>query len=135
VVAIASALLQTVASVKLTVGIAWIGALFSFHAHEHAFSSVRDGNHLDIVLSHDVTHDAHEHGPATHLHRSPADDHVVHLARDEARDTRRTPAVALPTSLASARLVITALRVAVALPPPPARPVPPLSRRSVVLRT
>ncbi len=135
VVAVSTALLQTLASVQLTIGLAWLGALFSLHAHEHALTSVRDGNHLDIVLSHDVAHDAHEHGPATHLQASPADDHVVHLASDEARDTRRTQAVSLPTALASARPVIAAPRVAAALPPPSARPVPPLSRRSVVLRT
>jgi len=133
-VAVATALLQTLASVQLAVGLAWLGALFSLHAHEHALTSVRDGNHLDIVLSHDVTHDAHEHGPATHLHGSPADDHVVHLASDAARDTRRMQAVALPMALTSARTMNSAPCVAAALPPP-ALPVLPLSRRSVVLRT
>ncbi len=132
-VAIASALLQTVASFQLAFGLAWFGMLFSDHAH--ALSSASDGRHLDLVLSHDATRETHEHGPATHLHRSPADDHIVHLASNEAREPRRAQPIALPVALASARPMITAPRVGAALSPPPARPVLPLSRRSVVLRT
>ena len=132
-VALASALLQTIASFPLAFGLAWFGMLFSDHAH--ALSSASDGRHLDLVLSHDAAPEAHDHGASNHLHGSPADDHVVHLASDEARDTRRTQPTALPVALASVRPMITAPRVAVALSPPIARPVPTFSRRSVVLRT
>ena len=133
VIAVASALLLTVANAQLAFGLAWFGAQFSDHAH--VLSSTSDGSHLDVVLSHAAAGDAHDHGHAANLRGSPADDHVVHLTSDEARDSRRTPAVAPPTTLASALPVIAAPRVAAALPPPSARPVPPLSRRSVVLRT
>jgi hypothetical protein len=137
VVAVAGALLQTVASVQLAIGLAWFGMLLSHLPHEgsHALSSVRDGNHLDLVLSHDAPLETHDHGSDTHLHRNAADDHVVHLVSDEARDSRRAPVGDLATTVATSRPVIAPPRVARVQPTPPARPVPPLSRRSVVLRT
>ena len=136
VVAVASALLQSVASVQVAVGFAWLSMLFSLHAHEHALSSVRDGNHLDLVLSHDAARDGHDHGDDTHLHVNSASDHVVHLTSDEALDSRRSLASGFAVTLAVSRPFSAApARLGSARPTPPTRPVPPLSRRSVVLRT
>ena len=133
VVAVASALLLTVAKVQLAFGLAWFGAQFADHAH--VLSSTFDSNHLDVVLSHAAAGDAHDHGPAAHLHGGPADDHVVHLTSDLASDSRRGQAGVLAMEFAESRPRIAPTRVASARPAPPARPVPPLSRRSVVLRT
>ena len=133
VIAVASALLLTVANVQLAFGLAWFGAQFSDHAH--VLSSASDGSHLDLVLSHDAAGDAHDHGPAAHLHSGPADDHVVHLTSDPASDSRRAQAGVLATEFAESRPMIAPTRVASARPALPARPVLPFSRRSVVLRT
>jgi hypothetical protein len=132
-VAIASALLQSVASFPLAFSVAWFGMLLSDHAH--ALISAPDGTHLDLVLTHDPARGEHDHGGGTHLHASHAEDHVVHLTSDEVRNARQTPPSTLPVALASASQMITVSRVVVLLPPTSPPPVLPLSRRSVVLRT
>jgi hypothetical protein len=131
--AVASALLQTVAGFQLAIAVAWLGLLFSDHAH--ALSSMSDGRHLDFVLTHDDSRDEHGHGSDTHLHGSPADDHVFHLASDDVRDSRRAPPPGLPVAVDASHPALPTSRVGGGLAPPFERPVPPLWRRSVVLRT
>jgi len=102
--------------------------------HPHALMTVIDGGHVDLILSHAVKRPVGEGDPG--LHSKSAEDHVVHIARDDLAAAQKRladplPAAPIPT-VPSVVTVSPALRLPETLA---VRAASPFSRRSVVLRT
>lgn len=106
--------------------------------HPHALMTVVDGSHVDLVLSHDTSHDM-TRAPgddAPSLHPKSAEDHVVHISKDELAAAQKRIAVSLPTATSPPAPSLVAIpRSPRAFSSAPVRAVASFSRRSVVLRT
>lgn len=102
--------------------------------HPHALMTVVDGGHLDLVLSHDTTHPVGDDAPS--LHPKSAEDHVVHIAKDELAAAQKRIAASLPAAPIPPAPSPAALPRSLRAPSDvPVRAVASFSRRSVVLRT
>ena len=107
--------------------------LSSDHAHETI--KVVDGNHIDVVHSHDRVRHVDTDELASHLHGARNDDHVVHLVADEDRLSPRVASPDLPAALGRIALDREPRPVAHVARPGSPRAVLPFARRSVVRRT
>lgn len=102
--------------------------------HSHAWMKVVDGGHVDLVLSHEAAHPTGAGGPR--IHPKDTQDHVVHLAPDEAAAAQKRLAQSPPASMpAPTPRVVVSSAVPRASAFVPCRQALPFSRRSVVLRT
>ncbi len=102
--------------------------------HPHALMTVIDGGHVDLVLSHATPRPAAEDGPG--LHPKSAEDHVVHIEKDELAAAQKRVAPVAPAALHPALPGIDPLPPTLRVPSRVAARVPAsFSRRSVVLRT
>jgi hypothetical protein len=129
-VALACGLLQLVTGIE---ALAFSDFLSSDHAHETI--KVVDGNHIDVVHSHDPVRHVDADELEAHLHGATTDDHVVHLVGDEDRLSPRVASPDLPAVLARVAPARELRLVASPIPQSSPRAVRPFARRSVVRRT
>ena len=102
--------------------------------HPHALMTVADGGHVDLILSHEATRPVGDDAPS--LHSKTAEDHVVHIAKDELAAAQKRVAEALPVATSPPTPSVVALPLSLRSPSVgPVRAVASFSRRSVVLRT
>jgi hypothetical protein len=130
VVALACGLLQLATGLE---ALAFSDFLSSDHAHETI--KVIDGNHIDVVHSHDPVRHVDADELEAHLHGARNDDHVVHLVADEDSLSPRVASPDLPAELGRVSPVRELFLVARPARPCPQRAAPPFARRSVVRRT
>jgi hypothetical protein len=103
--------------------------------HPHALMTVVDGGHVDLILSHDATRPVGDDDEPS-LHPKTAEDHVVHIAKDELAAAQKRIAEALPAATSPPTASVAALPLSLRSPSVgPVRAVASFSRRSVVLRT
>jgi hypothetical protein len=129
-VALACGLLQLVTGIE---ALAFSDFLSSDHAHETI--KVVDGNHIDVVHSHDPVRHVDTDELESHLHGTRNDDHVVHLVADEDRLSPRVASPDLPAVLGRVAPVRELRSVARPARPCSPRAALPFARRSVVRRT
>lgn len=130
VVALACGLLQLATGIE---ALAFSDFLSSDHAHETI--KVVDGNHVDVVHSHDPVRHVDADELESHLHGARNDDHVVHLVGDEDRLSPRVASPDLPAVLDRVSPVAEPCWVARPASTCSPRAVRPFARRSVVRRT
>ncbi len=102
--------------------------------HHHAWRTVVDGGHVDLILSHDAARPSV--GAEPRIHPKSAEDHVVHMTPDEQADAQRRDVDSLPAAPSPPVVRLAAVFVSPRAPAfAPPRMAAPFSRRSVVLRT